>query len=121
VTASANLPGAHFRVFTLAPANLMFRYHRTRLQPYLGVGPGIFFAKLSSSDVPNTQKDTAFGLNAKAGLEYYITRRVSVFGEYKYNYARFNFPNDPNAFPFPYGFKATYQMHLVGFGLSIHF
>jgi opacity protein-like surface antigen len=122
VTASANLPGAHLRVLTLAPANLMFRYHKTRLQPYFGIGPGLFFAKLSSSDVPNTQSDNwRLGLNAKAGLEYYITRRVSVFGEYKFNYARFNFPNDSNAFPFPYGFNATYKMHLVGFGLSIHF
>ncbi len=114
-------PGAHLRVLTIAPVNLMFRYYKTRLQPYIGIGPGIFFTKLSSSDVPNTQKDTAFGLNAKAGLEYYFTRRVSVFGEYKFNYARFNFPNDPNAFPLPFGFKATYQMHMVGFGLSLHF
>jgi opacity protein-like surface antigen len=119
--ASTLQPGAHFRVLTIAPVNLMFRYHKTRLQPYVGIGPGIFFAKLSSSDVPNTQKDTRLGLNAKAGLEYFFTRRVSVFGEYKFNYARFNFPNDANAFPFPYGFNATYKMHLVGFGLSLHF
>jgi hypothetical protein len=42
-TATGTLSGDHFRVITWAPMNLMFRYHRTRLQPYIGVGPGVFF------------------------------------------------------------------------------
>ena len=41
-----NLPGVNFRVLTLAPLNLTLRYHKTRLQPYIAVGPGIFFARI---------------------------------------------------------------------------
>jgi opacity protein-like surface antigen len=123
---SATLQGAHFRVLTVAPFNLMFRYRKTRLQPYIGVGPGIFFAQIKGEGAaPGTPASTSdngrFGLNAKVGVEYYITRHFTAFGEWKYNYARFNFEENPNLFPFPYGFNATYSMHLVSFGIGYHF
>lgn len=75
VTASATLQGAHLRVLTVAPFNLMFRYHKTRLQPYIGFGPGIFFARISGEglapDSPSSSSDNArLGLNVKAGLQY---------------------------------------------------
>ncbi len=125
-TVSGTLQGAHFRVFTLAPANLMFRYPKTRLQPYIGIGPGLFFARIKGEgltpDSPASTSDNArLGLNAKAGFEYYITRHLTAFGEVKYNYARFNFRENPDLFPFPYGFNATYQMYLVSFGIGYHF
>jgi len=126
VTVSATLQGAHFRVITVAPVNLMFRYHKTRLQPYLGVGPGIFFARIQGEgltpDSPESTSDNGrLGLNVKAGFQYYITRHVTAFGEWKYNYARFEFGENTDLFPFPYGFDATYSMHLVSFGIGYHF
>lgn len=126
VTSAAPLQGAHFRVLTWAPLNLIIRYPKTRLQPYIGVGPGIFFGRISGEGLgpqnPTSVSDNwRIGLNAKAGLEYYITRRLTVFGEWKYNYTRFSFKENPDLFPFPYGFKATYSTHLVSFGLGYHF
>lgn len=126
VTSPDPLQGAHFRVLTWAPVNFMFRYPKTRLQPYIGIGPGIFFARISGEGFgaqnPTSVSDNwRIGLNAKAGLEYYITRRFTAFGEWKYNYARFSFKENPDLFPFPYGFKATYSTHLVAFGLAYHF
>jgi opacity protein-like surface antigen len=125
VTPSATLQGAHFRVITVAP-NLIFRYHKTRLQPYIGVGPGIFFARIQGEgpapDSPESTSDNGrLGLNLKAGFQYYITRHVTAFGEWKYNYARFEFEDNINLWPFPYGFDATYSMHLVSFGVGYHF
>jgi opacity protein-like surface antigen len=113
------LSGDHFRVLTWAPANLIFRYPSTRLQPYVAIGPGIFFAqvKTTQSGFEGSQSSTKIGLNAQVGLRYYITRHVTVFGEWKYNYARFNFSENDTQF----GFKATYSMNHVAFGLGYHF
>jgi hypothetical protein len=38
------ISGEHNKILTWAPMNLVLRYHKTRLQPYIAVGPGIFFA-----------------------------------------------------------------------------
>lgn len=126
VTASATLQGAHLRVLAVAPFNLMFRYHKTRLQPYIGFGPGIFFARISGEglapDSPSSSSDNArLGLNVKAGLQYYVTKHVTAFAEWKFNYARFAFADNPELFPFFFGMDATYKMHLVSFGVGYHF
>ena len=126
VPCSSTLQGAHFRVMTFAPLNLMFRYNKTRLQPYVGIGPGIFFARIKGEGpTPGSSTSTSdngqLGLNAKVGFEYFITRHLTAFGEWKYNYARFKFGENTDLFPFPYGFNATYSMHLVSFGIGYHF
>ena len=96
------------------------RYEREfcRVQPYGGVGLGVFFANLSNN--VNSASDNAVpGFNALAGLRYFVTERIALFGEYKYNYAAFDFTTDG-----PFGAavgKADYRVnHIVG-GLSIHF
>lgn len=126
VTPSATFQGAYFRVLTLAPFNLMLRYPMLRLQPYVGVGPGIFFARIKGEgltpDSPESTSDNAqLGLNAKVGLEYYATKHLTAFAEWKFNYAHFTFNENQNLFPFPYGLDATYTMHLVSFGVGYHF
>ena len=93
------------------------RYEREfcRLQPYGGVGLGVFFANLSNNG--NSVSDNAVpGLNALAGLRYYFNERVALFGEYKYNWAALELTDGPIG-----GFKGDYQAnHIVG-GLSFHF
>ena len=134
-------PGAHLRVTTLA-FNLIGRlkfgcetkavrtdtrterekryethYEREfcRLQPYGGVGLGVFFANLSNNGTSASDNGVP-GLNALAGLRYYFNERVALFGEYKYNRATFDLTNGPLG-----GLKGDYQAnHLVG-GLSFHF
>jgi opacity protein-like surface antigen len=118
-TTSGTVSGDHFRVMTVA-ANAMFRYHKTRLQPYIGVGPALFFARVNSTvqGFEGTQSSNfRVGLNLKAGVDFFITRRVSAFAEWKYNLARLSFGPTDNAL----GFDATYQMHLASVGLSYHF
>jgi opacity protein-like surface antigen len=121
---SVNVTGANFRVLTLAPLNVTLRYHKTRLQPYIAIGPGIFFARLKDPALTsdNTQSDTAFGLNAQVGLRYYITKHFTVFAEGKFNHARFNFSETPPGPSFNlFGFNSTYNMFHVAFGLSYNF
>lgn len=115
-----DVPGVNFHVLTIAPLNLMFRYPGTRLQPYVGVGPGIFIARLKDPLITqgdNSQSSTKLGLNALVGLRYYFTRNLAVFAEGKFNYVKFSFQENSNFF----GFDATYApIHAVG-GLSVHF
>jgi len=115
-----NFTGVNFHVLTIAPLNLMFRYPRYRLQPYIGVGPGIFIARLKDPSVTqgeDSQSSTKLGLNTLIGVKYYLTRHVSAFAEGKYNYVRFNFEENPNFF----GFDATYSPISVSFGIAYHF
>jgi opacity protein-like surface antigen len=114
------VPGVNFQVLTIAPVNLMFRYPGRRLQPYIGIGPAIFLARIkdpSISQGEDSQSSTRVGLNALVGVRYYFTRRVAAFAEGKFNYVRFSFEENPNFF----GFDATYMPIHVSFGLSLHF
>jgi opacity protein-like surface antigen len=98
----------------------MFRYPGNRLQPYIGIGPGIFIARIKDPSITqgdNSQSSTKIGLNTLIGVRYFLTRHVSAFAEGKYNYVRFNFEENPNFF----GFNATYTPITVGFGISYHF
>lgn len=79
----------------------------------------MFFA--SAKDVDGRSWDNAVpGLNALAGLRFYLTDHVALFGEDKYNRASFNF-DKIDTFGSPGGFKGDYSVsHFVG-GLSFHF
>ena len=118
--ANGTFTGDHFRVITIAPLNLMFRYHKMRLQPYLGIGPGIFLAKVTTtqSGFEGSQSSTQLGLNAKAGAEYFFTKHLTGFTEIKYNYARLNFEGNDNG---GLGIRATYNPLFLSFGISYHF
>ncbi|MGH7228675.1 MAG: outer membrane protein [Nitrospiraceae bacterium] len=116
VSATDTVSGEYLRVITLA-GNLMFRYPGRRWQPYFGVGPGIFFARITDPTVSDTQSSTSLGLNTQLGLRYFMTRNVAVFGEYKFNYARFSFAETFNLI----GFDATYMAHNFVFGIGYHF
>ena len=59
----------------------MFRYPGYRLQPYIGVGPALYFARLKGSDAPEDSRPPAIGLNAELGARYYITRSWALVGE----------------------------------------
>ena len=95
----------------------MFRYPGKRLQPYVGIGPALFMAKLSDATVSDTQSTTTVGLNTQLGLRYFMTRHVALFGEYKFNYARFNFSETFNLI----GFTGTYTAHNFVIGIGYHF
>jgi opacity protein-like surface antigen len=117
----AGLSGLSHRVVTW-DADIIFRYPGYRLQPYFGIGPSILFARLKGSDAAPGQSTTAFGFNAEGGVQYYLTRRWTLFGEGKYTRARMNYSSnhsDPNADPF--AFRATYSVFILSVGLGYHF
>ncbi len=118
---SPTLSGLSQRIITW-DIDVIFRYPGYRLQPYLGIGPSLYFASLNGPTAPPGQSTTSIGFNVEGGLRYYITRRWALFGEGKYNWARMDYSSnhsDPNADPF--GFRATYSALGLSVGISYHF
>jgi hypothetical protein len=90
---------------------------RCPLQVYAGAGPAIFFAETSNQFGRSTD-NLEVGLNALAGLKYFVHRNVSVFGEYKFNYAGFDFSQLQGTTA---GIQGNYKAsHFVG-GVAVHF
>jgi len=110
------VPETDLTIITWAPMNILLRYPGRRLQPYIGVGPGLFFAKRSRKDVDDSQSSNwRIGLNAQAGIRFYLARHWALFAEAKYHQVKLKFEETP---VFLDGFNAKYQaIHgVVGFG-----
>jgi opacity protein-like surface antigen len=121
-SASGTFGGVHQRMIIWDVATLMFRYPGNRFQPYVGVGPALFLAKLSGPDAPPGQSATMIGLNAELGARYYITRNWALFGEGQYHRARLGYiSNDNNDAADPFGFRATYSALTFSLGVSYSF
>ncbi|HEU4685768.1 MAG TPA: outer membrane beta-barrel protein [Nitrospira sp.] len=119
---TGTLAGVHQRMIIWDVATLMFRYPGYRLQPYIGVGPSLFFATLKGPTAPPGQSGTAIGLNVEGGARYYMTRRWALFGELQYHRARIGYTsNDSNSAADPFGFRATYSAVTASIGVSYHF
>jgi opacity protein-like surface antigen len=117
----AGLVGVSQRIVTW-DTDVIFRYPGYRLQPYIGIGPSLLFASLQGPTAPPGQSSTAIGFNVEGGVQYYLTRQWTLFGEGKYNRARMNYSSnhsDQNADPF--GFRATYSAFTLSIGIGYHF
>jgi opacity protein-like surface antigen len=116
------LSGLSHRMIIWDVATLIFRYPGHRLQPYVGVGPALYFARLKGPAAPPGQSATAIGLNAELGARYYITRSWALVGEMQYHRARLGYTsNDDNDAADPFGFRATYSALTFSLGVSYSF
>jgi len=90
--------------------NALVRYPGRRFQPYAGIGAVLNYALLRTAP-----RETTFfaGLNAVADIRVFVSRRVALFTEYKYNQATIDF-SDQNI-------KADYRTNYFMGGLSYHF
>ena len=114
--------GEELRVLTWA-SNVIVRAQWDRLTPYIGIGPAAFIARRKDPRTENSDTSITLGLNTQVGLGYQVTRAISVFAEWKFDYSRFNFDQvqslqGPQVLQ---GFKGTYSAHLFVFGLAYHF
>src|SRR5262245_56896454 len=119
---SPTLSGVHQRVITWEVATLLFRYPGRRIQPYIGIAPALFFGTLKGPTAPPGQSGTAIGVNAEAGVRYFMTRHWALFAEGTYNRARLGYiSNDSNPAADPFGFRATYSVVTLNIGIGYHF
>lgn len=119
-SASTTVAGQDIRVLTWAPINIVVRYQAGSFEPYAGVGLGVFFARIHDGQTGESSSSTKVGLNTQLGLRYRVTNHVSVFGEWKYNRASFNF-SDSTPTAATGGLKGDYSAHIIAFGLGYHF
>jgi len=120
---TVNEGGATNRLVIVSPL-LMVRYQAGAFEPYAGIGPGVFFLHQqqltsSTSGQAYSQSNTGVGLNTQVGMRYRITDHVSLFGEWKFNYARLDLSGQANVNHF--GVNAIATLHHFVFGVGYHF
>ena len=120
---TGTVPGASLRVLNWAPVNVVVRYQMGKLEPYAGVGLGIFIANLKDGATGLYSSSANVGLNTQLGLRYLIAENVALFGEWKYNRASLNFPGF-SAIPAQStggGYRGDYSANILAFGVGYHF
>jgi opacity protein-like surface antigen len=99
--------------------NAVVRYPGEKFQPYAGIGLGVFFADLRTQ---GAKDDNAVpGLNALAGVRYFLTKEVALFGEYKHTQASFNFGQAVSSGAGSTALKGDYSANMFVVGVSAHF
>jgi opacity protein-like surface antigen len=89
------LPEIDFRVTAVAP-DLMLRwpvlvnaaFPHGRLQPYVTVGPTIYFVGLEGFHPSKFHPKTSIGINGGGGVAWELGKKVAVFTEYRYTHVR---------------------------------
>ncbi len=103
-----------------------------RLQPYIGVGPAIFFTsnKITGSIPaagvgiqPGGKDDVTVGLAAETGLRYFFNKSVSVEASFKYRYFSPSFVHSQLIGGFPITIYSKPDMNLFSgqLGVAYHF
>lgn len=124
-TTFTDVPGFNFQVITWTPLALNLRYPGKRLQPYIGGGPALFFAKLKDKVTGDSQNDGGLtlktgdwrpGLSAFAGLRFYLARNWAVFAEGQFTgLTRFKFKETSNLDGFDADYNAVHGVVGIGF------
>lgn len=115
-TATSTLPDTNLRVLTWA-VNAVLRFPHPTFQPYVGVGPAIFFAR--KNNVFGTDTFTKVGLSALAGLRVFVIPSwLALFAEYKYTRTTLDFRQTVTS---TIGFKGDYSANALVVGVALHF
>jgi opacity protein-like surface antigen len=91
------------------------------LQPYFGIGPGVFISKADTTAAGGTFSDTAVdvGLDLRAGLAWPFLKNIAAFGEYRLTHVEPEY--DGQAGGVPAKFETRARTHHVLGGISIRF
>lgn len=139
-TSELSIQSARFEVFTVA-LNLLYRlplftsgeHPYGRLQPYIGAGAGAFIATMhtrtspfdSNKDIEDT--DVQPGVQALAGLKFFLFRNVALFAEYRFvqtDEFTFDFKAQGTVGGIPMTETARDRsdltQHHIAFGIAIH-
>ena len=84
------------------------------------MGVGVFLARIHDGRSGESSSATSVGLNTQLGIRYLVTQNLSVFGEWKYTRASFDFPNSTPTVATG-GYTADYSANLFAFGVGYHF
>ncbi len=93
-----------------------------RFHGYIGVGPGLFISNLEALVATQTDDDTSTVLGGQvlAGLKFFLTEHLSLFGEYKFIFTdKFEFELSEPGVSTTY--KAGGMTNLIYGGIAYHF
>ena len=86
-----------------------------RLQPYVGVGPGVFIGSLEAGGGLGEETSSDLGIDARAGATWLFTKTIGIFGEYRFTHFKGDY--DFGAFRL----ETTVPTHHVGIGVRFQF
>lgn len=107
--------------------NLLARYPGEIMQPYVGVGVGLSHGVLSdaniqvrSNQLTGSAVSMNFGYQFLGGVRAYVTRKVFLFGEYKYFAVNYNWQSGERDSGNP-SVNLKFQTQIVSGGVGITF
>lgn len=101
--------------------SIMFRIPIGALEPYLGIGLGVYFLHIHDAATDTTVPSNAnLGLIGKGGVRWRMTEHLALFAEWKYNQFDFNFDNLPIG-SLSGGGQGQYHTHIAVGGIGWHF
>lgn len=86
------------------------------IEPYAGVGLGVFFSSVST--LSSSSSSTDVGFTSHVGLRCRLTPNWAVFGEWKHNNVSLSHQNLLGS---GVNVDGTYSANLFSFGISYHF
>lgn len=117
---SVMIPAVDHSIITWSPITVLVRIPSGTfplpIEPYAGVGLGVFFSSVSTSSFSSSSKDVGF--TSQVGLRYRITPNWAAFGEWKYNTVHLT---NQNLLGPGVNVEGTYSANLFSFGVSYHF
>ena len=97
-----------------------------RLQPYVGVGPAVFFTRTHlniGKDYKTTEAD--LGLAVESGVRYMIRKDISINGAFRYRFVKVHADVDDQIFNIPFGvyipMRTHYHLFNILVGAAYHF
>lgn len=88
---SVRTVGVGFDILRLRmPLMTSEQFPHGQLQPYVSVGPAVFFTRLKDTNnfAPNNQSvsDTSLGVKVGTGVNFQVTKLIGLFGEYRFTH-----------------------------------
>ncbi|HET9358582.1 MAG TPA: outer membrane beta-barrel protein [Vicinamibacterales bacterium] len=85
-----------------------YNWEGGRWHPFVGTGVGVYFLQFRSGDTTVGGTDTVFGLNTGGGIEYFLSRTVTIKGEGRYHAVADARGADPSGLVFTAGLKTYF-------------
>jgi opacity protein-like surface antigen len=82
-----------------------------QVQPYLTVGPGVYFSRFRVRPAGGSDSSTDAGVKVGGGLTYMLNRNVGLLGEYRFSHFS----------PRYQGFGTDISTHRLQFGATFRF
>jgi len=85
----SRVTGLSFDLMGRLPLMVSNNFPNGQLQPYLAVGPGVYFSHIKITPTPvfgSKDSDSRPGIKVAAGSTWMFTRNIGLFGEYRFSH-----------------------------------